>query len=1244
MRTINWLDEKITTREWLKPEISLDSILFAIQHLGLTQMNVLRLEKNQLTKREIYGFIAVSKKRLPIIDPRPFIPNTGEHLFGPTQFIPTQDESKRKNQLLLPQNIKNAEFTINLVNYALMASTTFGERCGSYLKTYFGDRMERALGSGTDLTASVIPIAFSHNYTAKMFPAKKNEHVYYFMMYKDKTYFDKNEDRILLIDPSGELVEFHLSDSGLLHFCKSLEESGCNEIYAIVEDNSKELVEQLAELRQQMPGYDPDRDWLNNSSFLNQSTTVIDTSTQGPMDPELTTLSDLAELTAISENFIEASDYDLIIEDEKGNEEKGHEKSAISTGSDDEEYVKKKFLKLIKEVSDAKHTFSKLWFEGMENYELVSDPEFDSFYQAYRLALREDPKEVQEMLEANADAAIAEVQKELEEQKAVEEAAKENIRVTCAQQASSQEKTGKKRKLECTESTKRVSSMAGREDALDDLKQQLEKIRDNNRNQIQLITLIADDYHEYAEDIVKLICSHIRQLPGDRKLLGIYVMDSILKFSGDSQEKYRQLFGKEFQYRSTCHGRGSNRSANKKDAMREDAGGWGMDGFAVVPITTRYQLHKVRSTWPPVFPKSKLYELDMRVKEVDRSWPIARDISGSGQNGLVQKKEEKKENKPIDDARKEEEKNLVQPSSQTSEGNSEKVSPKTVSPEKPVVVTRDPARDPRKKPVNNNQPGNTTSPSISVSVTSDPPSAQPPVAKVSPTINPEKVKSPPQDVEMKEVKQEPIEVKDQKEKKKKSKKRVKHEERRHKSPERLDKKRRIEEPHIQPTAALGAHAFLPNSAVSISSGMGAMPLIPPGMPQVKNEVEDSWRKPGGPPSFPSSSVITNETPTIGFNANNRIFVDGRAYEVYYVNDEAVIEQNGLPHRISFVGPPRDILVDGKPFRLHFGEDRMINIDGVPYRIRFGAPSRELYVGDHPFKGAFGGPPMIANINGRKHEFRLCGAPPEVRIDKDPSYELTSLLNRVKAVQQQNTGSESGEKMITDVRSLLKKVKESGILTNTMKNIIIPEKTKTSRFDNPVTSVRMDIARMDSAPQALKDFQINALMVRYRDNVDALHKPRIACNHCGISFPDFNSEAYHRHIDMHVQELLRANDTNRANYKPFFMSFEDWLQFDEQEEVLKTSTQEASKAVEDEGSPGSNMVGSPSDPIASTNLNKFCPVCHEKFNQYYDNEEDEWRFQDCVVKGNNAVHRYCVEQLGEVDVKMEEETTDNSFLI
>lgn len=44
-------------------------------------------------------------------------------------------------------------------------------------------------------------------------------------------------------------------------------------------------------------------------------------------------------------------------------------------------------------------------------------------------------------------------------------------------------------------------------------------------------------------------------------------------------------------------------------------------------------------------------------------------------------------------------------------------------------------------------------------------------------------------------------------------------------------------------------------------------------------------------------IISSDTPKLeGIPANNRIFVDGRAYEVFFVDDIPVIERNGLPHR------------------------------------------------------------------------------------------------------------------------------------------------------------------------------------------------------------------------------------------------------------------------------------------------------------------------------------------------------------
>ena len=230
---------------------------------------------------------------------------------------------------------------------------------------------------------------------------------------------------------------------------------------------------------------------------------------------------------------------------------------------------------------------------------------------------------------------------------------------------------------------------------------------------------------------------------------------------------------------------------------------------------------------------------------------------------------------------------------------------------------------------------------------------------------------------------------------------------------------------------------------------------------------------------------------------------------------------------------------------------MIHIDGVPHPIRFGAPSRELYVGDHPFRGAFNGPPMIANINGRRHEFRLCGPPPEVRIDQDPCYELSRHMNLVR-VPQATTAAPQGlffsslnsncvEVLILDstknqdVFALLKKAREKGILPPSLTN----SGQKSSNDRNMSSTIKktgvVEIARDVSAPPALADFKIGALTVRYSNVVNALHQPRLACNHCGIGFSDTSSAAYQYHVDGHIQEFLNKMDTRKSRQRPWFMS-------------------------------------------------------------------------------------------------------------
>ena len=71
----------------------------------------------------------------------------------------------------------------------------------------------------------------------------------------------------------------------------------------------------------------------------------------------------------------------------------------------------------------------------------------------------------------------------------------------------------------------------------------------------------------------------------------------------------------------------------------------------------------------------------------------------------------------------------------------------------------------------------------------------------------------------------------------------------------------------------------------------------------------------------------------------------------FVDDTAVIERAGAPHRIYFAGTPRNLIIDGTPHLIPFDKPVQVDILGAKHVVKFGAPSRELYIGGHPFKGS-----------------------------------------------------------------------------------------------------------------------------------------------------------------------------------------------------------------------------------------------------------------------------------------------------
>jgi len=124
--------------------------------------------------------------------------------------------------------------------------------------------------------------------------------------------------------------------------------------------------------------------------------------------------------------------------------------------------------------------------------------------------------------------------------------------------------------------------------------EELEELKDNNRNLIMFLTELADDYRNYADIIVAVIENHIKKVTVDAKLPAMYLMDSIMK-------NHKDEYCDKFQHNivSTFSG-----------------------VFAQAPENLRASLYKLRNTWNVIFPPRKLYELDRKVKTLDPAWPI----------------------------------------------------------------------------------------------------------------------------------------------------------------------------------------------------------------------------------------------------------------------------------------------------------------------------------------------------------------------------------------------------------------------------------------------------------------------------------------------------------------------------------------------------------------------------------------------------------------------------------------------
>lgn len=806
------------------------------------------------------------------------------------------------------------------------------------------------------------------------------------------------------------------------------------------------------------------------------------------------------------------------------------------------------------------------------------------------------------------------------------------------------------------------------EAAARDYRETLAELKNNNKTQINLLTILADDFKDAATQIVDVIEMHLNTCAPSQKLPVMYVCDSILKNVAKPND-YDTLF------------------ARKIINMFEHV-------FRQGDEKTRAALYRLRVTWASaeMFIPSKLYALDMKINNLDQAWPISNPSTGRALRHDPQVMVSPAQSRPPSAANSSTSTTRVfvnpkfidAPAAVNANPSSRKTVEKTKSPANTASKEKQIKKEPKLDPLDKLLPSSSSSSSATKvanqsstgskrkSIPTEHPSA--PNRKKQISVQPQ----PALDEDLRSITLTK------------------------KPPQQPPQDQDFRLKPMKPTSVIGSHAFAPGNPQP-----PVRTLIPP--PTAVNQIvaahpkhsqavplHNSSQHPVGgpyqhnsPPQDPApltkstqivhqqpqsqqsaqKNVYSSEQAKLDVPANNRIFVDGKAYEVMFVDDTAVIERAGAPHRIYFAGPPRNLIIDGVPHLVPFDKPTQIDIFGSKHVVKFGAPSRELYIGGHPFKGQFGGPPIVATINGRRHEIRMTGSAPEVKIEPEPAYHLTHFLHKMREEKKIEIASEKPEKK-EDWLSYLKNLQKSGILppvkaSTSPRNQTPPpassynnngaqrggrrHQNQPSRWGGQTappsepSPIGNGVERRREPSAAITDFNIRLLQIRYDTVVERLITKRDdACKFCGMRLDNSQgkSKEWQDHMDWHVKQNLSrhgANSSVAAPYRQWYPSGNTWLTPRASEHG---KNQEAEKS--DEPVPG----------VASSGVKtKECSVCGEKFDEYFDDDEETWRLRDTVSIHGRIVHSSCASDaahsmdstmFNDSDIKKEETFNENNF--
>lgn len=345
------------------------------------------------------------------------------------------------------------------------------------------------------------------------------------------------------------------------------------------------------------------------------------------------------------------------------------------------------------------------------------------------------------------------------------------------------------------------------------------------------------------------------------------------------------------------------------------------------------------------------------------------------------------------------------------------------------------------------------------------------------------------------------------------------------------------------------------------------------------------------------------------------------------------------HSLQFVDSFQYALLDGQLQKIEYG--------GLPKGMKLnGGRSCFIRFGTLP-KGVVAGKTHVADMVYIKTEApEEPPQPPPVIVKPPPVVEQPATAAPAPALSLPAAAAALGSLNIND---LFQKLVSSGIIGGAAPVAAAPSAADSSAAKE-ATPAASEATTSSTAPAAAPAAAavpagppmepIKRIDLRKTETIKTRQAAVVAtlylgmqCSSCGVRFPPEQTIKYSQHLDWHFRQNRRDRDsTRKATSRRWFYDLNDWRQYEEIEDVEEREK----NFMEAQGQPGGpeafddlsqqRSLDSPVPTCAagSDDVDRCCDMCHEKFEQFYNEELEEWHLRSAIRVEDKIYHPLCYE--------------------